>query len=266
MYGVANLSVLNMRAEPSHRAELVSQMLFGDAYEVVEEAPEWLKVRTCDCGYEGWITRRLHNPLHEKDVEEYLAADKYVVRDLLLIINTFEKNISFPIFIGSSFPYPKDGILILGNSIFLVNLPDEKPVPEPQGISAQQVKLMHFAASFLNAPYLWGGRTPAGIDCSGFSQLVLKSAGITLPRDASQQVNCGTAVDFVEEAQIGDLAFFSSSSAAESITHVGIVCGKGQIIHSSGKVRIDTLDSNGIFCNEEKRYTHFLRTIKRIVE
>ena len=266
MHGVANLSVLNMRAEPSHRAELVSQMLFGDAYEVVEEAPEWLKVRTCDCGYEGWISRRLHNPLHEKDVEEYLAADKYVVRDLLLIINTFEKNISFPIFIGSSFPYPKDGILILGNSIFLVNLPDEKPVPESQGISVQQVKLMQFAAAFLNAPYLWGGRTPAGIDCSGFSQLVLKSAGITLPRDASQQVNCGTAVDFVEEAQIGDLAFFSSSSAAESITHVGIVCGKGQIIHSSGKVRIDTLDSNGIFCNEEKRYTHFLRTIKRIVE
>ena len=266
MYGVANLSVLNMRAEPSHRAELVSQMLFGDAYEVVEEASEWLKVRTCDCGYEGWITRRLHNPLHEKDVEDYLSADKYLVRDLLLPIANFENNISFPIFIGSSFPYPKDGILILGNSVFTVKIPDEVPVKEAHGISLPQLKLMQFAATFLNAPYLWGGRTPAGIDCSGFSQLAYKSVGIALPRDASQQVECGTTVDFVEEAQIGDLAFFSSSSDAESISHVGIVCGKNKIIHSSGKVRIDSLDSTGIFCNEEGRYTHFLRIIKRIME
>jgi hypothetical protein len=266
MYGVANLSVLNMRAEPSHRAELVSQMLFGDAYEVVEEAPEWLKVRTCDCGYEGWITRRLYNPLHEKDVEEYLAADKYVVRDLLLPVRTFETQISFPVFIGASFPYPKDGLLILGNSVFQVTLPEEQPVPPVKGIEPWQVRMMHFASSFLQAPYLWGGRTPAGIDCSGFSQLVLKSAGVSLPRDASQQVECGTTVDFVEEAQIGDLAFFSSSADAESITHVGIVCGKNKIIHSSAKVRIDTLDSTGIFCNEEGRYTHFLRVIKRMIK
>ncbi|MBR3577797.1 MAG: C40 family peptidase [Bacteroidales bacterium] len=265
MYGVANLSVLNLRAEPSHRSELVSQMLFGDAYSVVEETPDWLRVRTCDCGYEGWISRRQHNPLHDKDVEDYLAADKYVVKDLLLIINTFEKNISFPIFIGSSFPYPKDGILILGNSIFMVNLPEEKPVPASQGLSPLQVKLMQFAAAFLNAPYLWGGRTPAGIDCSGFSQLAYKSVGIALPRDASQQVEGGAPVDFVEEAQVGDLAFFGSTAESETITHVGIVCGQNKIIHSSGKVRIDTLDSTGIFCNEEGRYTHFLRIIKRVM-
>ena len=263
MYGVANLSVLNLRAEPSHRSELVSQMLFGDAYSVVEETPDWLKVRTCDCGYEGWISRRQHNPLHDKDVEDYLAADKYVVKDLLLIINTFEKNISFPILIGSSFPYPKDGILILGNSIVMVNLPEEKPVPASQGLSPLQVKLMQFAAAFLNAPYLWGGRTPAGIDCSGFSQLAYKSVGIALPRDASQQATCGIEVCGCD-VQRDDLAFFCNAEGR--IIHVGICMGDGRIIHASGQVRIDTLDTRGILVEKTGTYSHTLHSIRRIVQ
>ena len=125
MHGVTNLSVVPLRAEPSERAEMVSQLLFGDAYSVLEENDSWLRIRTCDCDYEGWINRKNHNPLHEKDVEDYLAAPKYIVKDYLLFIKTFETDIAFPIFIGSSFPYPKDGILILGNSIFLINTPEE---------------------------------------------------------------------------------------------------------------------------------------------
>ena len=103
MHGVANLSVIPMRAEPSERAEMVSQLLFGDAYSVVDENDNWLKISTFNCKYEGWINRKNHNPLHEKDVEDYLNAPKYVVRDYLLFIKTFESNIAFPIFIGSSF-------------------------------------------------------------------------------------------------------------------------------------------------------------------
>ena len=264
MYGVTNLSVVPMRAEPSERAELVSQLLFGDAYSVTEENDSWLKIRTCDCGYEGWINCKNHNPLHEKDVEGYLNAPKYIVRDYLLFIKTFETNIAFPIFIGSSFPYPKDGILILGNSIFMVDIPKEADFEPVAGYSETQVKLMQFAARYLQSPYLWGGRTPAGIDCSGFSQIVFKSVGVNLPRDASQQVICGSTVDFVQEARTGDLAFFQND--AGYIVHVGIVCDAGRIIHASGRVRIDTLDDTGIYSAEYKKYTHNLRIIKRLID
>ena len=264
MHGVANLSVIPMRAEPSERAEMVSQLLFGDAYSVVDENDNWLKISTCDCKYEGWINRKNHNPLHEKDVEDYLNAPKYVVRDYLLFIRTFESNIAFPIFIGSSFPYPKDGILILGSSIFIMELPKEEEFKPVAGYSEKQVRLMQFAARYLQSPYLWGGRTPAGIDCSGFTQIVYKSIGITLPRDASQQVLCGTTVDFVQEARTGDLAFFQNE--AGYIVHVGLVCDHGRILHSSGRVRIDTLDDTGIYSAEYKKYTHNLRIIKRLID
>ena len=262
--GVANLSVIPMRAEPSEKSEMVSQLLFGDAYSVMEEADNWLKINTFDCSYEGWIDAKLFNPLHYKDVESYLSAPKYLVRDFVFFIKAFESNITFPIFIGSSFPYPKDGILILGDSIFMVQLPSETPLAAVNGLSDKQVQMMHFAASYLQAPYLWGGRTPAGIDCSGFSQIVYKSIGIALPRDASQQAELGKTVDFVQEAEIGDLAFFHNNEG--HICHVGIVCGQQKIIHASGKVRIDTLDSTGIFNQEKGAYTHHLRIVKRLID
>lgn len=261
MYGVANLSVVSMRAEPSHRAELVSQLLFGDAYHVLEQTPEWLQIETYDCNYVGWIDRRLHNPVSNKELHEYLTARKYVVRDMLFFVESLNAHARFPIFIGSSFPLPQNGILTLGNSSFKVDLPKENLTEEPSDLRA---RLLQFATTYLQSPYLWGGRTPAGIDCSGFAQIVYKSIGISLPRDASQQVACGATVDFVEEAEVGDLAFFENDNG--NITHVGMVCAPGQILHASAKVRIDTLDSTGIFCREEGRYTHRLRIIKRLID
>lgn len=262
-YGIANIAAIPLRGEPSHRSEMVSQLLFGDAYSVVETTPEWMLVRTCDCGYEGWMDCRLHNPLSENDLEKYLGIDKYVVRDIVFFVKNLETNIAFPVFIGSSFPYPKDGVVKMGNSSFKVEIPDETPVNPVPGASQQQARLLQFVKQYLQAPYLWGGRTPAGIDCSGFAQIAYKSLGISLPRDASQQVQCGSVVGFVDEAAIGDLAFFENE--AGNITHVGIVCGARKIIHASAKVKIDTLDSTGIFSEEQKKYTHPLRVIKRIL-
>ncbi|MBP5710996.1 MAG: C40 family peptidase [Bacteroidales bacterium] len=263
MYGVCDIAALPMRAEASERAEMVSQLIFGDAYKVIETKDKWLKINTFDCGYEGWIDKKMHNPLHEKDVEDYISAEKYVVTEYMFFIQDFISRISFPVFAGAAFPYPKDGTLILGNSIFSISLLDKEEQPVPPQLTAAQHSLLRFAAMFLNAPYLWGGRTPIGIDCSGLTQLAYKSIGISLPRDASQQAGIGELVDFVDEARAGDLAFFQNSDG--DIIHVGIVCDNKKILHASGKVRIDTLDQTGIFNKAAGKYTHILRIIKRIL-
>lgn len=252
------MSIIPMRAEPSERAEMVSQLLFGDAYTVEERRGDWQRIRTCDCGYEGWITSKLHHKLTDSEAAAYLAAPKFVVKDFLMEVRT-DSGVTFPIFIGSSFPIPEDGVLRMGSAMFRIDWP-EKQKTETNPAEA----LLDFARKYLHAPYLWGGRTPAGIDCSGFTQIIYKSIGIALPRDASQQVMCGETVDFVEETQPGDLAFFQNEEG--KIVHVGMVCGHNQIIHSSGWVRIDTLDSNGIFRGDTNEYSHTLRIIKRILK
>ena len=256
MYGICNLSMIPLRAEPAETAEMTSQLLFGDAYTVLEEQGKWLKINTADCSYEGWIDRKLFNPLHDNEAESYLAGDKYVVKELFLFIQEMESGITFPIFLGSSFPYPNNGIVTLGNSKFSITLPAEKQQTVIE-------TLLQTATSYLRAPYLWGGRTPAGIDCSGFVQVIFKCCGISLPRDASQQALCGETVDFIGEAREGDVAFFENEEGR--IIHTGIICGPNRIIHASGRVRIDQIDQTGIFNQEQGRYTHTLRIIKRIL-
>jgi Cell wall-associated hydrolases (invasion-associated proteins) len=133
--------------------------------------------------------------------------------------------------------------------------------PGQQRIGTEWVVKM--ARRYLHAPYMWGGRSPFGIDCSGLTQMVFKTAGIRLHRDAFQQVNQGRTVDFMEECQAGDLAFFDNGRG--HINHVGIILPECHIIHSSGQVRIDKLDHFGIFNRELNRYTHQLRIVKRLL-
>ncbi len=262
--GICIWSSSTLRAEASHRSEMVSQLLFGETYTIIDQTPEWLKIRTTDCGYEGWLSHKQHTPLSDEEFARYETQPRYRVRDTFLYIRDAQTNIAFPVFIGSRFPLPDNGLFLLGSKRFRVTLPEPTETPRHEGLSVQQDELLDTAFHYLNAPYLWGGRTPAGIDCSGFVQNVFANLGIQLPRDASRQVDLGQNVDFVDEAQIGDLAFFENEEGY--IIHVGIVCGYHQIIHSSGHVQINTLDSNGIFRADLGKYTHQLRIIKRILE
>jgi cell wall-associated NlpC family hydrolase len=119
------------------------------------------------------------------------------------------------------------------------------------------------AMKFVNSPYIWGGRIPSGIDCSGFVQLVYKIHGVKIPRDSWQQAETGETVSFIEETVPGDLVLFDNERGR--ISHVGMILSRGLVIHASGRVRIDTIDHQGIYKNDIKGYSHRLRTIRRII-
>lgn len=255
-FGICSLSIVPCRKEPASTSEMVTQLLFGETYEILEEKEDWISIITYYDSYPCWISVRQHTPLSASAFEE--SETVRLSSELIQVITNQDTQSVFPVTIGAVLPGFSSQVCQVGESRFLfegqVADPDEKrPVKE----------LIDTAYLFLNAPYLWGGRSPFGIDCSGFVQLVYKLNGYKLPRDASQQVEHGVALSFVEEAEAGDLAFFDNDQG--NIVHVGIVLDNQQIIHASGSVRVDRFDHYGIFHSGTKKYSHMLRVIKKII-
>jgi len=247
-FGYCNLSISPIRKENDDRSEMVSQLLFGETCSILDEKTNWLKISCTHDNYEGWVDEK-----HITKTQDILKSN---FTSFELVHNYVYKDLHVPILIGSSLPN-FDGL----------NFKIEKQKFLFQGLSLENNieninKIHKIALKYLHSPYLWGGRSAFGIDCSGFSQVVYKFLDIKLPRDAYQQAENGRAIGFIEEARIGDLAFFGDE---EKITHVGIIIGENEIIHASGKVRIDRLDHLGIYNKEIGKYTHKLRIIKRIV-
>lgn len=253
MFGICILANIPLRSEPSDKSEIVSQVLFGEHFSIIEKTAKWSKIVLQYDSYEGWIDNKQYKIITEKQYHQ-LSNDNIILSSDLIEYITASNNFLMPIPLGATLNFLNYNQINTENYTF-------------EGLKTSGVKdksnLVNTAFLYLNSPYLWGGKTPFGIDCSGFTQMVYKLNGYKLLRDASQQANQGEALSFIEESEAGDLAFFDNDEG--NIVHVGIIMNDNYIIHASGKVRIDRLDHLGIYNAELNKHTHKLRVIKKIV-
>lgn len=247
-YGICHLGMIPLRKEYSHQSEMVSQLLYGECYKVIEKRKKWVKIRLEWDDYEGWIDHHQMLEISSKDFDKITQSNLNISTDLVNYITTKE-GLLFPILIGSD--------------LRALETLEHQFEGEIHPVEKLKKALASTAYLFLNAPYLWGGRTLLGIDCSGFTQMVYKINGIRLSRDAHQQALQGQTLSFIEESESGDLAFFDNAEG--KITHVGLLLENHHIIHASGNVRIDRIDQSGIFNLQTQNHTHKLRYIKKMI-
>jgi len=253
MFGICNLAIIPLRAEPSDKSEIVSQVLFGEHFKIVEKHKQWSRIKLQYDDYEGWVDSKQYQEISESNYEQ-LSKETLILNSDLIEYITGPSNTLIPIPLGASLSFLNNNEINTQNYEF-------------EGTKVNGIKdkknIINTSYLYLNAPYLWGGKTPFGIDCSGFTQMVYKLNGYKLLRDASQQATQGEALSFIEESEPGDLAFFDNEEG--NIIHVGIIMENNYIIHASGKVRIDRIDHLGIFNAETNKHTHKLRVIKKII-
>lgn len=246
-FAICIVPVSPLRSMPSHRAEMVSQLLFGESVKVLDKDNEWLRISCIHDSYEGWCQLSqlmLVNELPE--TKELLFAGNW---DNQLMWNDQLMHVPMGSMIHN---FELTGAVI-------TSVDREPGYVKPIGFNEKELTVR--AKMFLNTAYLWGGLSVYGVDCSGFCQLVFRFFGVSLPRDAYQQAGVGESIGFLQEARTGDLAYFDNEEGR--ITHVGILLDQDTIIHASGKVRIDKIDTEGIYNVDTRQRTHKLRVIKR---
>jgi len=232
---------------------MLSQVLFGEKYRIIDEAGHWVKIETLFDNYAGWIDKN-----HLQATVNNDEAISHVLKRSLLCFKNDRTRLVLEAGCEIHNPDFERKVFSAGDSTYTFN-----DSPSAVYLDVNE-SVADTAMKFVNSPYLWGGRIPSGIDCSGLTQLVYKLHGIKISRDSWKQANEGRTINFIEEARPGDLAFFDDESGR--ITHTGIIISNGLVIHASGRVRIDIVDHQGIYRKEIKGYTHKLRTIRRIID
>ena len=267
-FGVCVHSIVPVRSEPSHQSEMVTQILFGELYRVMEMESNWIRVQLVYDQYEGWISSLQGKLIDEPEFIRLFGAETAVTADLVQLVSNETIKSVFPVPLGSSLPGYEDQRIQVGKEIFFYEgqISDtailERALTPLDRMQAKN-NIVKDAMFYLHAPYLWGGRSPFGIDCSGLVQMAFKFKKVKLLRDATQQSTQGEVVSLLAEAEPADLAFFDNEEGI--ITHVGLLIDRFRILHCSGKVRIDPIDHEGIYDETLQKYTHKLRLIKRII-
>ncbi|WP_375324039.1 NlpC/P60 family protein [Flagellimonas sp. GZD32] len=248
-YGICPLSIVPIRTNPDGCSEMTSQLQYGEHFKILESRKKWSRIRVAYDRFEGWVPNNQITVVPEQVYEELDALEHTkICCDIISHIYASD-GMLLPILLGSMMNAPE----LLGHTF-------EGSVQEGQNVKEG---LIDTAILYLKAPFLGGGKTPFGIDCSGFTQMVYKINGYALGRTAEEQSKQGEALSFIEESEPGDLAFFDNNEGV--IDHVGIILKDNYIIHVNGHVRIDRIDHTGIFNTDEKLYTHQLRVIKKII-
>lgn len=247
-FGICHLSLAPIREENSHRSEMVSQLLYGDCFEILKKKKEWLYIRCLFDDYCGWIDEKQSKPISEEMAFQITIENPKYAMDIIHYVQIGAHEM-MPILLGSN----------IAASDYLKHRYDGATHTEKQ----PKVSIVDTASLYLNAPYLWGGKSPFGVDCSGFTQMIYRVNGYRLPRDAYQQAKEGATLSFIEESKPGDLAFFDNAEG--KITHVGVLLENNYIMHAHGCVRIDRIDQSGIYNSERKSHSHPLRLIKKII-
>ena len=253
-YGICILGTIPLRNEANDQSEIVSQVLFGQHFKILEIKPKWIKIKLAIDNYEGWICAKQYKEITYEDYDNLCINDFPLVGSIFTRIQKLNSKESIPISMGATLPFFNNGIVKIRKLKFKFS---------GDIASKNTSDLIKYAFKLINAPYLWGGKSILGIDCSGFTQLVFSLCGIKIPRDAYQQAKMGESVN-IDNIHPADLVFFKNND--NKINHVGIALENHQIIHASGKVRVDNLTKEGIFLSKNKQLTHRLHSVKRIIE
>lgn len=253
VHGIINVSVANLRSSPKHSAELVTQALLGTPVFILKESQGWLLVQTPD-RYIAWTNQGSLVTLNENEYSRWKRAEK------IIYLDTYG--------FSTDQSGQKVSDLVTGNVLvveqendrsWMIRYPDDRMAIIKKGeaeklnfwfdnLSITDSNIVHAAKELMGVPYLWGGTSTKGLDCSGFTKTVYLNNGFILPRDASQQAHVGELVDSIRnfsKLRVGDLLFFGTKNqdGSKRVVHVGLWLGDNTFIHASGDVHISSMDS-----------------------
>lgn len=274
MKAISLHSVVPVRTKAAESAEMSTQMLFAETCDILAHRGNWTKIRLEQDGQEGWVDTKMISPLTDEEYQSLINPSSKatsIIKMPMAYAVSMNNGQTLPLTAGTCLPNYKDGQFCLLGVTFRID--PSMVAAEPLALT--QENLLAIVRFFLNIPYLWGGKNAMGLDCSGFTQTIMRIFGRNLLRNASEQATQGKEVKKISQVQAGDLVFFDHAfsetnpssggqEGATNISHVGIAIDAERIIHCSGRVKVEKLDANGIYSAEYARYTHHLHSIRRV--